>query len=95
MISQSVDEPPSRFIRKPKDTEQARLPAPRTCASAYGPVKQPELKPLAINRSQYNRLIGDVISADMECHCDDLPSLTLDQLGCFDALLLKVSEEKQ
>ncbi len=83
---------PTRFIKKPKDNNQERLSIPRTCSSGHWTVKQLELKPLNINRSQYNRLIGDVIRADIDCHCNDLP--TSEEVGYFDALLLRVSGNK-
>ncbi len=90
---------PTRFVRKPRDGEQARMLIPRVHSlrqiprvnSSHGQITQSESTAIAINRSQYNRHIGDGIRAELEFDCNDLP--TSDQI-VFEELLLEVSEKK-
>ncbi len=97
----SMHKPPTRFIRKPRNTEQNSVVSPilpmLRCEAAARPVEDPvhagsEMKTSNVDRSQYNRLIGEMIRQDIECYCDDLPCL--DQVACFQELDLNLSERK-
>jgi hypothetical protein len=89
--------PPTRFVRKSRKNERNDSVAPALNSEAAG---RPDQAPLnatketkSFNRSEYNRLIGEMIRKDFEFHCDDLP--TMDQIACFQEIDPILAEKKK
>jgi hypothetical protein len=77
VLPESAQEP-TRFVRKTVPFRQSTLSVSRSRCSESAKVpaiSKPNLEPQATHyrRAQYNRLIGEDIAQDMQCHCDDLP----------------------
>ena len=91
--------PPTRFVRKPRNTEQRDLATPMlNCEAAARPAEVPaysksELKAVTFERSKYNRLIGEMIREEIEFYCDDLP--VMDKTAYFEAMHLNILERKK
>ena len=89
--------PPTRFVRKSRNSEPRDSETPiLICEAAARPVVEEsgntktETKAVMFERSEYNRLIGEMIRKEMESNRDDLPCM--DQLSYFEAMHLNVPE---
>ncbi len=47
-----------------------------------------DLPKISYNRSLYNKLIGEIVSLEMECYCEDLPDLA--DLGYTPEFMAKI-----
>jgi hypothetical protein len=51
-----------------------------------------DLHTIAQNRSAYNRMIGELVNLEMDCHCEDLPDLA--DLGYTSEFMIRVFGSK-
>jgi hypothetical protein len=98
-IQISPRNPPTRFVRKSRNMEHKDSTTPiLKCEASARPfeeavVSKKEKCTITFDRSKYNRIIGEMIRLDSECHCDDLP--IIDQTAYFEELHINLPEKKK
>ncbi len=89
--------PPTRYVRKPRNTEQKVSGTSNlNCEAAARPVdwcvKAKTDMNVLLYKSKYNRLIGEMIRQEMECEFDDLA--IMDHAAYFEAMRLNLPKKK-
>ncbi len=91
---------PTRFIKRPhSDTGKPLPPAPHYDAPHGDEVnhtpatQRPDAapSPSALQRSEYNRFIGELIRTEIECSCDEVR--TMEQLREFEEVWFTVCNQ--
>ena len=65
-VSVEISNKPSQSVRRIRSS---------VIGSEMSPKPRLDLAQIAHNRSIYNRMIGEMVHMEMECHCEDLPDL--------------------